>query len=156
LFIGAIIFLLFLLIVCVTILAIFRPEALKGLRPAPVPVLSGQVKSEQDIKIQQLAQESSVKPELIDSKLVRFIPPLAPTQFKIVRFPDENPPSYFDYPFVPTGMLIIYQIPFFLLPIMDVRKSLVGHAVINLQPGDFNAPEKKLDVDIDNAKCVHF
>ena len=156
-FIAAIIFLLFLLIISVMILAIFRPEALKGLRPASIPVLSGQVKSEQDAKIQQLAQESSVNPELIDSKLVRFIPPLAPTQFTIVRFLDQNPPIYFDYPFAPTGMLIIYQIPFFLLPVTDSRNSLVGHSVIDLQPGNYNEPgRKKLDVSIDNAKCVHF
>ncbi len=152
----AIIFLLFLPIICVAILAVFRPEALKGLRPASIPVVSGQVKAEQDAKIQQIAQEASVKPELIDSKLVRFIPPLAPTQFKIVRFPDEIPPKYFNYPFVPTGNLILYQVPFFLLPVTDSRSSLVGHAVIDLQPSTFNDPgSKRLDVSVDNAKCVH-
>ena len=154
--IYAIVIILSILILVVVGLAILRPEALRGLRPTPAPVTSEQTKAEQDEKIQQIAQDASVKPELIDPKLVRFIPPLKPTQFKIIRFPDQIPSDYYKYPYVPTGKLILYEIPFFLLPVTDANQAALGHAVIDLQPGTLNEPSsKKLETSVDGAKAIH-
>jgi hypothetical protein len=143
-----------------TYLAVYRPRALDGTHPTSAPIASELTKTE--TKVQEIAKTSSVKPELIDPKLIRFIPPLHSTQFKIIRFPDEIPPDYFKYPYVPTGMTIIYQIPFFLLPVTDsllvtnIYKAALGHAVIDLQPGTRNEPKsKKLETAVDTAKNVH-
>jgi hypothetical protein len=153
---AAVIILLFFLSAVVVALAVFRPEALKGLRSKPVLAATDQPMAEQNIKIQQIANETSVQQDFIDPKLVRFIPPLNPTQFKIVRFPDETPPNYFKYPYVPTGKLIIYQIPFFLLPVTDSDKAALGHAVIDLQPGILNEPSSKnIEVSVNAAKNIH-
>jgi hypothetical protein len=138
----------------VTYLAVNRPHALAGTNAPSAPNAKELIKAE--TKVQEIAQASSVSSELIDPKLVRFIPPLNPIQFKIIRFPDEIPPNYYKYPYVPTGMVIIYQIPFFLLPVTDSNQAGLGHTVIDLRPSAFNEPKSKnIEALVDKAKCIH-
>jgi hypothetical protein len=142
------------LTVLATYLAVYRPRALDGSHPTSAPITSEFTKNE--TKVQEIAHASSVNPELVDPKLIRFIPPLNPTQFKVIRFPDEIPPNYFKHPYVPTGVFINYQIPFFLLPVTDINKAALGHAVIDIQPSLLNEPKsKRLEASVDTAKNVH-
>lgn len=156
--IRIIVFILVALIVIVTILAIIRPQALKGINVSSVSVQAEPVKSEVDGKIQEIAKNESVDPEMVDPALIRFIPPIHPAQFKIISFWKENSPTqYFNWPFAPTGEIIFYEIPFLLLPVTDSIGSLAGHAVIDLQPGAYNEPNsRKLTMSVAGSKGVHF
>jgi hypothetical protein len=147
---------LFFLVIIVILLAILRPEALHGLRPQAVDSRPSKDGAEIKAKIEEIALESSVNSEYIDSKLIRFIPPLNPTQFKIIRIPDEHPSPYYNYQFAPMGMLILYNIPFFLLPVIDSRGASIGHQVIDLQPGILNEPRSwNFTEAINNVKAIH-
>lgn len=149
--------LFFLIVLIVVALAIWRPEALRGLRPQTVDTRPSNDGEEIQAKIEKIASNAEVNSDQIESKLVRFIPPLHPTQFKIIRIPDELPSPYFNYQFAPMGNLILYNIPFFLLPMIDSRGASIGHQVIDLQPGTLNEPRSwNLTGTIERAKALHF
>ncbi len=143
-----------LLLLLVAILAVWRPEALSGLRPlkdAPIDESPEPAKS-----VEKIAEGASVRPELIDPKLVRFIPPLPPTQFKIINLPRGSPIGIFKWPFSPTGKLVLYGIPFFLVPILDSADVMRGHLVIDIHPDEQNRPEAvKVEVSAEDVSFVH-
>ena len=106
------------------------------------------------------ARESGVEPspreETPDPKLVRFIPPLPPGRFRIAPLPRPVPPPFYNWPYAPTGKLVIYDIPFFLLPVGDDLGNLKGHLVLTAQPSNENAPDlKEIRVQVDRVRAVH-
>lgn len=148
--------LVFLLVVLVTILAAFRPEALSGLRPPKILPSTDEAKPDPSVKVDKIAQDSAVDPALVDPELVRFIPPLRPTQFRIVNLPRPEPPPYFGWPYVPTGKLAIYGIPFFLLPVTDPAGIPKGHLVIDVQPSQDNASSTQtVEAKVTQARRIH-
>ncbi len=154
--IGAMVAVILLVVLLVVALAIWRPEALAGLRPGGVAAASDKPMSPPPTTVDEVATSASVDSDLIDPKLVRFIPPLHPTQFKIVNLPRPFSPKFFDYPFTPSGKLPIFGIPFFLLPVVDSSGAMRGHNVIDLQPSKTNeAHSQRVDATVSNAKAVH-
>lgn len=94
--------------------------------------------------------------ETPDPKLVRFIPPLPPGKFRIAPLPRPTPPPFYNWPYAPTGKFVIYDIPFFLLPVGDDLGNLKGHLVLTVQPSNENIPDvKEIRVQIDNVIVVH-
>jgi hypothetical protein len=151
------ILLIFLLTIIVALFAVFRPEALQGLRPSLVVLASDIPKVETKSSIDQIAQKESIPPDQVDPKLVRFIPPLSPTKFKIVDLPRPQPPPYFNWPYSPTGNIVIYDIPFFLLPVTDSESSMKGHLVVDVQPSQKNdSHQERLYAGVTNTRSVHF
>lgn len=132
---GVLVFLLLL----VAGLAIWRPEALAGLRPPEAELTEDA--QEPAKSVEEIAEGASVRPELIDPKLVRFIPPLSPTQFKIINLPRDGHVGVFNWPYSPSGKIVPYGIPFYLVPMLDSANMMRGHLVIDLQPDEKNMPK---------------
>jgi hypothetical protein len=104
-----------------------------------------------------VSADPSAAPDLIDPKLVRFIPPLPPTKFRIINLPRPQRPPYFAYPYAPSGKLVLYEIPFFLLPVLDSRGAMQGHLALDLQPSQTNEPSSQhVDARVTEASVVHF
>jgi len=154
--VSAMIALVFLLAIIVAALAAFRPEALSGLRPPRVLPAADEAKRESADMVKEIAQESDVDAAEIDPKLVRFIPPLRPTQFKILNLARPDPPPFFHWPYAPTGKIPFYCIPFFLLPVTDPGGIPQGHLVVNVQPSQDNAPSTEtIEAKVSSAQRVH-
>jgi hypothetical protein len=148
--------LLFLVLVLVAFLAVFRPEALSGSRPPRVLASTDEAKADPDVNVERIAQASAVDSGLVDPKLVRFIPPLYPTQFKILSLPSTEPPPYFPWPYVPTGTIPIYGIPFYLVPVTDPAGIPKGHLAVNVQPSQANSPATQIiEAKVGKAQKVH-
>lgn len=149
-----IVVILIVLILIVTTLAIVRPQALKG---SSISLPFDSTKPEVAAKIREIAKNEAINTELVDPKLVHFIPPLNPIQFKIISFHHDFAPQYFNWPFVPTGAFVVYGVPFFLLPVTDSNGSMIGHVVLDSQPGAYNEPSiRKVEAPVEEAKNVHF
>lgn len=149
--------LVFILVVLVAVLAFYRPEALSGLRPEKMLTSNDETKPDPISNVDKIAQDSNVDPSLVDPKLVRFIPPLPPTKFKIVNLPRPEPPPWFNWPYAPTGKMLLYGIPFFLLPVTDQAGNPKGHLVIDVQPSKDNDPSTQIvEARVAGAKRVHF
>jgi len=154
--VWSMIVLVFLLVILVALLAYFRPEALSGLRPPKVLPSTDEAKPDPLLKVDRIAQDSAVDPADVDPKLVRFIPPLHPTQFKILNLPRPEPPPFFRWPYAPTGKLPIYGIPFFLLPVTDPAGVPKGHLVVDVQPSQDNSPSTEIvEARVTQARRLH-
>src|SRR3990172_635321 len=95
--------------------------------------------------------------DIPDPKLVRFVPPFPPGKFRIVPLPRPEPPPFFNWRYVPTGKIVIYDIPFFLLPVGDPLGNLMGHLVMTAQPSQLNEADiKQVDMQATRAVAVHF
>lgn len=153
----AMIGLIFLLVAIVSLFAAFRPEALFGLRPPRVAPAPDEPPTEPPASVEEIAKEASVSPADVDPKLVRFIPPLPAGKFRTIGLPRPQPPPYFNYPFAPSGKLVLYGIPFFLLPIVDSLGAMRGHLVVDVQPSQANDPSaSRMDAQVKEAKVAHF
>lgn len=154
--VAAMIALIFTLVIVVSLFAAFRPEALFGLRPPKVSLAPEAPFVGPTPDMEEIAQKESVSASDIDPKLVRFIPPLPAGKFRIINLPRPQPPPYFNYPYVPSGKLVLYGIPFFLLPIVDSLGGMRGHLVIDVQPSKANDPsEVGIDVSVANPGTAH-
>src|SRR3990172_9089788 len=88
--------LIFLLVVIVAGMAVFRPEALSGVRPAGVvaiPTVSNSTSASPLSKPE--AKQGSVEAGAVDPKLIYFTPPFKPSQFRIVDLPQQYPLKYY-------------------------------------------------------------
>jgi hypothetical protein len=94
----------------------------------------------------------------MDAKLVRFIPPLEPSRFRIVSLPTHTPTSFFNWPYSPTGLSVYYQIPFLLFPVIDMADNKpLGHATLTVQPSPQNvAAIIEIAASEKNVSKVHF
>jgi hypothetical protein len=155
--IAAMVLVLILVIILVVALAIWRPEALAGLRPGGVAATSDKAKSSPTATVEKIAETASVEADQIDPKLVRFIPPLRPTQYRILGLPRPLGQKFYNYQFAPVGKVPIYGIPFHLIPVADADAAMRGHLVIDLQPTKTNeARNAQVEAEVRNAKVVHF
>lgn len=94
---------------------------------------------------------------LIDSKLIKLIPPLNPKRYKTKTLPLHQPPPVYKLPDAPTGVVMINQVPFYLQPVVDAARSLIGHQVIDLAPGSQNtATIEEVPAQVEEATAVHF
>lgn len=148
--------LLVILAAIVVVLAVRRPEALHGQRPE-VAVASQETEAALSKSVQEVAEASGTQPKLIDPTLVQFIPPLAPSQFKTIGLPRHEPPKFYGYPHSPTGLIVSYSIPFFLVPVLDAAGHSMGHLAVDLHPTSRNVAEREMiPVDVDNVCSAHF
>jgi len=150
--------LIFLLVVIVAGMAVFRPEALSGVRPAGVvaiPTVSNSTSASPLSKPE--AKQGSVEAGAVDPKLIYFTPPFKPSQFRIVDLPQQYPLKYYSWPYAPTGLTTFHGIPFFLQPVQTSDGSPAGHVVIDLQPIRGNHPKSEtLQVRTENVSRIHF
>lgn len=154
--IAGLIMLIALLIAIVAILAVRRPEALHGRRPK-VAAASEETKASQSESAQNVAKESGTRPELVDPALVEFIPPLSAGRFKTLELPRHDPTRYYQSPYAPTGRIMIYEIPFSLLPVSDAAGNPIGHLAVDLKPAPDNAAASDvISVGESNIRAVHF
>ncbi len=148
--------LMFLLVLIVAGLAVFRPEALSGSRPMGTSIASADSKITPSVSAGPPMETSSTAIENIDPKLIRFVPPFRPAQFKIVDLP-RNTGAYYDWQYSPTGLVIVYAIPFFLLPVHDSQGYPRGHLVLSLQPTSENAAKSEhVEIRAKNVSFAHF
>jgi len=150
------IILVFLLVILVALFATFRPEALSGLRPPRALPSSDEARPDPALRIDDIAKKADVDPAQVDPKLVRFIPPLHPTQFKIVSLPATEPQTHFEWPYSPTGKIPVYGIPFFLLPVTGPAGIPLGHLTVDVQPSEDNAPSTRtIDAQVAGVRHIH-
>jgi hypothetical protein len=153
---GGLFVLLFILLAIVVILAFVRPEALHGQRPE-IAIAPEKTRTSSPEAVHDVARESGIQPELVDPTLIPFIPPLSAARFKTIELPRHEPPKFYQYPYAPTGLVVIYDIPFSLLPVHDAAGNPMGHLAVNLQPTPQNKPDSEvIPVDASNVCAVHF
>lgn len=154
--VWAMIILIFLLTIIVAVFSFVRPEALRGQRP-PRVIKSPTVPAPEAIEeVRRIARAESVDEGDIDPKLIRFIPPLDPGRFRIINLPRPQPPPYFNWRYAPTGKLVLYGIPFFLIPVIDSTGNSRGHLVIDVQPSKENdAHEVEIEAKVSSPKVAH-
>jgi hypothetical protein len=97
------------------------------------------------------------EPLLTDAKLIKLIPPLDPKRFKTITLPAHQPPPVYKLPDAPTGLFMLNQIPFFLQPVVDAARNLIGHQVIDIAPGHGNAATvEEVPANVQDVTAVHF
>lgn len=148
--------LIFLLVLIVAGMAIFRPEALKGVRPANVVTMSDVISSSSNTS-EDVAKGMSDEMTSVDPKLIYFTPPYQPSQYKIIDLPKQYPLKYYNWPYSPIGLSPFLGIPFFLAPVQDGDGKPAGHLVIDLQPLYGNQPKiETIQVRAENVERIHF
>lgn len=76
-------------------------------------------------------------------------------RFKTIDLPSYQPEKYYGCSCAPTGLIIVYQTPFRLVPIYK-NKKLVGHRVIDIMPGTSNvATVERVSADVRDVSKVH-
>jgi hypothetical protein len=81
--------------------------------------------------------------------------PLSLDRFKTIDLPSYQPEKNYGCSCAPTGLIIVYQTPFRLVPIYE-NKKLVGHRVIDIMPGSNNvATVERVPADVKNVSKVH-
>jgi len=78
-------------------------------------------------------------------------------RFRTIELPRQRPLEFYAWSSAPVGTFIIDRIPFFLHPVADDTRRLLGHTAINIQPSDDNA-QSIVDVPaaINDVTAVHF
>jgi hypothetical protein len=157
--IRSMVFALFLIVVIVTLLSVFRPEALSGGRPqktlfVDMPKEEIQPKKQDDGEMDDLPKIRGGV--LADPKLANQVPSLA-TKFRLVDIPEYEPPRYLQFPLSPVGLFMIQKIPFYLKPAIDKTGRVLGHCVVDVQPDYYNvARTAVIDALVEDVSKIHF
>ena len=76
--------------------------------------------------------------------------------FTTIDLPSYQPEKNYGCSCAPTGLIIVYQTPFFLHPVLKGEK-LLGHRVIDIQPGMNNtATIEEVSANVESVSKVHF
>src|SRR3990172_2082401 len=101
------------------------------------------------------AQTSGAIPT--DPRLIKLIPPLNPKRFKTITLPAHQPTPLYELPDAPTGVAMFNQIPFFLQPVVDAARKLIGHQNIDIAPGPGNSETVEVvSANVEETTAVHF
>jgi len=91
-----------------------------------------------------------------DPILKHFALNVSTTRFKIIPLPESVTPSTYGSSYAPTGLFVIYDVPFLLRPTINNPSKQIEHAVIDVQPSLDNTPKiASLVVQVENVSKVH-
>jgi len=127
---------------------------------ATIPVLVPTKEEETDTHLlgeQQGMPSSPQASPQVDSRLLHFLPEHQRSRFRTVSLGTQSSLAHYPYQYVPTGLIMIYQIPFFLPPWLDENGDCLGHHMLIVAPTENNEIQiREVTARVDAVSKVHF